>query len=462
MEEKKNNEIEKKINDVAESVSEECKRNEGELIETRFYSEFEIETSVGTVPLKNVFITIERNKEGDIQYHFNWLKRDKEDGTLYLEQEFVLNQDGTLDIKDIDDIEKGSLEDLLKLAHIDVESLIERNDKEKGRLAAVAKEETGDKKAEKDGAKEEKGKNENESEDKEQEEAEEDLKEQGQDLKLSKFRKIKDKNLQERMPETFSKNADYAIAYSSTLGSFVVLEAREESDPSGKTRRSWKVNENIKTTGTNYRSIISVSENGDKVERKVPRALLKTNRSDKEIAITMEAKDYGDLNIETVDVMPCQERVARQVRTDGEGAEKQENFHTKQEFENGGKTRGHEVAHGTQKIEKDMEEADEVEKNEITEETPIPETEMTYGQLAQLREETLQELIAEIGRDEGNLAKDVYGKIEIAAAQEKLSIKGYIEDYLLKAEGSSIEEKIESAHSLVERDYMGEFGTRKR
>ncbi len=462
MEEKKNNEIEKKINDVAESVSEECKRNEGELIETRFYSEFEIETSVGTVPLKNVFITIERNKEGDIQYHFNWLKRDKEDGTLYLEQEFVLNQDGTLDIKDIDDIEKGSLEDLLKLAHIDVESLIERNDKEKGRLAAVAKEETGDKKAEKDGAKEEKGKNENESEDKEQEEAEEDLKEQGQDLKLSKFRKIKDKNLQERMPETFSKNADYAIAYSSTLGSFVVLEAREESDPSGKTRKSWKVNENIKTTGTNYRSIISVSENGDKVERKVPRALLKTNRSDKEIAITMEAKDYGDLNIETVDVMPCQERVARQVRTDGEGAEKQENFHTKQEFENGGKTRGHEVAHGTQKIEKDMEEADEVEKNEITEETPIPETEMTYGQLAQLREETLQELIAEIGRDEGNLAKDVYGKIEIAAAQEKLSIKGYIEDYLLKAEGSSIEEKIESAHSLVERDYMGEFGTRKR
>ena len=462
MEEKKNNEIEKKINDVAESVSEECKRNEGELIETRFYSEFEIETSVGTVPLKNVFITIERNKEGDIQYHFNWLKRDKEDGTLYLEQEFVLNQDGTLDIKDIDDIEKGSLEDLLKLAHIDVESLIERNDKEKGRLAAVAKEETGDKKAEKDGAKEEKGKNENESEDKEQEEAEEDLKEQGQDLKLSKFRKIKDKNLQERMPETFSKNADYAIAYSSTLGSFVVLEAREESDSSGKTRRSWKVNENIKTTGTNYRSIISVSENGDKVERKVPRALLKTNRSDKEIAITMEAKDYGDLNIETVDVMPCQERVARQVRTDGEGAEKQENFHTKQEFENGGKTRGHEVAHGTQKIEKDMEEADEVEKNEITEETPIPETEMTYGQLAQLREETLQELIAEIGRDEGNLAKDVYGKIEIAAAQEKLSIKGYIEDYLLKAEGSSIEEKIESAHSLVERDYMGEFGTRKR
>lgn len=264
------------------------------------------------------------------------------------------------------------------------------------------------------------------------------------------------------MPETFSKNADYAIAYSSTLGSFVVLEAREESDPSGKTRRSWKVNENIKTTGTNYRSIISVSENGDKVERKVPRALLKTNRSDKEIAITMEAKDYGDLNIETVDVMPCQERVARKVRTDGEGAEKQENFHTKQEFENGGKTREHEIAHGTKKIEKDMEEADEVEKNEITEETPIPETEMTYGQLAQLREETLQELIAEIGRDEGNLAKDVYGKIEIAATQEKLSIKGYIEDYLLKAEGSSIEEKIESAHSLVERDYMGEFGTRKR
>ena len=34
-------------------------------------------------------------------------------------------------------------------------------------------------------------------------------------------------------------------------------------------RKDWKVNENVQTAGANYRSIISISENGDKVEKEI-------------------------------------------------------------------------------------------------------------------------------------------------------------------------------------------------
>ena len=41
----------------------------------------------------------------------------------------------------------------------------------------------------------------------------------------------------------------------------------------------------------------------------------KINREDKEIAVNIG--QYGEISIETVDVLPCQERVARGVREDG-------------------------------------------------------------------------------------------------------------------------------------------------
>ncbi len=51
-----------------------------------------------------------------------------------------------------------------------------------------------------------------------------DLSSEGQDLKLSCFRKITDPHLQERMPSVFENSSEYAVAYSDTMSSFVILQ----------------------------------------------------------------------------------------------------------------------------------------------------------------------------------------------------------------------------------------------
>ena len=211
------------------------------------------------------------------------------------------------------------------------------------------------------------------------------------------------------MPNVFNNNAEYAIAYSATLGSFVVLEAREEIDEKGELRKDWKVNENVQTAGANYRSIISISENGDKVERKVPYALLRTNKADKEIAITLEAQNYGELDIETVDVMPCQDRVSRQVRTQGDGIEKQETLETRREFEKAGTQDGvnkkaHEIAHGFENAEEDQKEDGEaVDPSVIDANTPIPDSDMTWGELSEETGENILKLVERYNREKAEM-----------------------------------------------------------
>ena len=48
------------------------KRHKRELIATKYYGEFTIDTNKGPVTFTNVFITIENNKQDDISYHFIW------------------------------------------------------------------------------------------------------------------------------------------------------------------------------------------------------------------------------------------------------------------------------------------------------------------------------------------------------------------------------------------------------
>ena len=53
------------------------KKSQRELVATKYYSKFVINTKNGPVTLNNVFITAERNKEGELSYHFRWLIKDK-------------------------------------------------------------------------------------------------------------------------------------------------------------------------------------------------------------------------------------------------------------------------------------------------------------------------------------------------------------------------------------------------
>lgn len=404
--------FEKKLNDVSESVKQSIQEKNRQLVETRYYKEFVINTEFGPVTFNDVYITAERNKEGDMEYHFRWAK-ENEQGEMTIEEKMMADKAGN--IYSID-----GLRQYFESSKIDMESILSKNDKEKGRILAVAEE-----KEEKEENKQEQQENKEEPQSEEQEEkqAEQDLKQEDKDIEISKFRRIKDNHLQERMPNVFNNSSEYAIAYSATMGSFVVLEAREEIDETGKLRKNWKINENVQTAGANYRSIISISENGDRVERKVPYALLRTNRADKEVAITLEAQNYGELDIETVDVMPCQERVARQVRAQGEGIEKQETLETRRDFENSGTQDGvnkkaHELAHGFEEAEKDQKEnGEEIQPSAIDENTTIPDTDMTWGELSEETGENILKLVERYNRE----------KAEIKAKGEKPESKNIIQ-----------------------------------
>lgn len=387
--------FEKKLNDVSESVKQTIQENDKKLIETRYYKEFVLNTKQGQLVLNDVFITLERNKEGDMEYHFRWAK-ENELGEMTIEEKMMADKNGN-----VYSIE--ALREYFENTTLDMDTVLSKNDKERGRLRAIVEEKEENKKDKEEETKAP------QNEEQEEKKAEEDLKKEDKDIEISKFRRIKDNHLQERMPNVFNNNAEYAIAYSATLGSFVVLEAREEIDEKGELRKDWKVNENVQTAGANYRSIISISENGDKVERKVPYALLRTNKADKEIAITLEAQNYGELDIETVDVMPCQERVSRQVRTQGDGIEKQETLETRREFEKAGTQDGvnkkaHEIAHGFENAEEDQKEDGEaVDPSVIDANTPIPDSDMTWGELSEETGENILKLVERYNREKAEM-----------------------------------------------------------
>ena len=74
-------EILQKISIIEASVEQNMQKKniQEELIKTKYYSEFAIETKKGPIILNNVFITAEKDKEGNISYHFRWIK-ENEDG----------------------------------------------------------------------------------------------------------------------------------------------------------------------------------------------------------------------------------------------------------------------------------------------------------------------------------------------------------------------------------------------
>lgn len=141
----------------------------------------------------------------------------------------------------------------------------------------------------------------------------------------------------------------------------------------------------------------------------MPYALLRTNRTDKEIAITLEAQNYGELDVETVDVMPCQERVSRQVRAQGEGVEKQETLETRRSFEASGTQDGvnkkaHDIVHGFEKAEEDQkEEGEAIDPSAIDANTPIPNLEMTWGELSDETGENIMTLVERYNREKAEM-----------------------------------------------------------
>lgn len=368
---------------VSKNISEKHQR---ELITTKYYSEFVINTPKGPITLNNVFITSERNKEGDMSYHFRWLK-DNEDGEQIIEESIAIDENGEVYVSE-------ALKDYLGDAIISQEELMKENDNPKRkRLKGIS--EIADKKSIKQYEQE------NQQED-EINQVEADLQQQGEDLKISGYRKIKDTHVGERMPEVFEKGTENGLAFSNKLNSYVLI-----SKVDGK----YQLNKNVEPAKLTWKSIISIDPNGEGVERKVPHGLMKTNRDDKEIAVTIG--QYGEPDIETVDVLPCQERISREVRSEGEGLEKQESLEIRKQFEQQGTEFKHDIAHNVQDIEEEQKEADVTVDYNITPDDYIPNTETTWGKLMEETGESLPKLIERYNREISKEGADSKKVVEI-------------------------------------------------
>lgn len=381
-------EILQEIATVESSVekSKKQKEEQEEIVTTKYYSEFIINTKQGPIILNNVFITLERSKEGDMSYHFRWIVKNK-NGKQTIEEKLVIDEHGNIYASE-------GLEDYLKDEEIDINELMAENDDiKKGRLKGIS--EKMDSKEQQDTQY---------KKDEETQKIEEDLEEQGEDLRISKYTKIKDTYVSERMPDVFNKGTENGITFSNKLNRFVMIS---------KVNGKYQINENVEPARMTWKSIISIEPNGKKVERKIPHALMETNRDDKEIAVTIG--QYGEIDIETIDVLPCQERIAREVRREGEGLEKQENLEIRNQFNQEGKEYQHEIAHQVQDIEQAQKDLNQTVDYDITPDDYIPNTEITWGELMEDTGESLPKLIERYNREMSNKgadSKDVVDTIE--------------------------------------------------
>lgn len=389
-------EILQKLNVVEASVNAQNiqEKNQREIVATKYYSEFVINTEKGPITLKDVFITAEQDQNGKTSYHFRWIN-ENEKGEQVVAECLSIDDDGKVHTA-------GDLANYLG-EELNIEELMKSNDLEKGRLKGVSEKVAKVEKDEQNNNKEEKT-----------QEIDEDLQEQGQNLGLINVREIKDiQNIKERMPEVFGDSDEHAQGYSQKLGRFVMLERVSNG---GKSQ--WQLNEKVQPSQPTRRKIISIDEKGENIEKEVPHALMKTNRSDKEIAVTYS--QYGTINIQTVDVLPCQERIARQVREQGEDGNGQEDAQIRRDFKAGGKEYTHDLAHQVNEIEEMKEEVNQEPENQISEEDYIPNTEMTWKNLMEETGESLPTLIERYNREMTNAE---------GQADSKSVVQNIIDDY---------------------------------
>ena len=354
-------------------ISERLQQSNGELESVKYYEDFTLK-GLRDVDISGVFLTQEKDKDGNLSYHLYY--RDPSNEIL------SIDKDGNMQINPLWKE---------RIGEIDFEKSMEINDREPGRLKGISEKMTPEEmeKALKGEKKEDKKQDKVEEKEPTPEEVEQSLQEQGQDLEISSIRMIKDKHLSERMPQAFDKSTEYGLAYSNKLNSYVIV-ARVD----GK----FQLHDKIQPAKTTMKSVISIDEKGERIEEKVPHALMKTNDSSKEVAVTIG--QYGYPDIETVDRLPCNERVARQVGVEGEGVQGQESYETRRNFETEGKQYPHQLAHQVKGVQEAQQESTgKKDYDIIAEDDYIPNTQKTWRELMDDTGESLPKLIERYNRE---------------------------------------------------------------
>lgn len=375
------------------------RKNQRELITTKYYSEFIINTRKGPVTLNNVFITAERNKEGEMSYHFRWIAK-KENGEQTIEENLVVDENGNV-------FASEGLKYYLGDAEIDIEELIVENDNEKGRLKGIS-ERVLDDDSQRDKQQDKEDRVQEEEQEAKNQKIEEDLAEQGEEVKIGKYREIKDDKIADRMPEVFEKGKKYGIAEDKVTGDCIIIE---------KENGQYKKNENVESGKKTTKRIFSIQPNGKLKESEIPDQSMRI-KNNPQIELALEKDEYGDLEVQTVQVTPCESKVARPVQMQGQTPEEhQEPKEVTDTLEQkGGEQFVDEIAH---------------KKKELEETYNVTET-----HIEELRELDIEDLMQE------------------EADRVKISKEGF-KEYVKNAEGKTLQEKIHNVQEEIEQEYMG-------
>lgn len=377
MEEKNNPQQDKGIDELLNSFEIELQdreeENKGEVENVKYYGTFKIKE----IEFQNIFIMAETDHAGkQIQHVYS--------GNTSNEL-LTIDAEGNVDIKN------PALQKYL--SGLDFTKTLKQNDARLRAISGKGKPEEIKKALE----------GENGEQDTEVEEIDADLQKQGQDLEITSYKPIKDSHVAERIPEVFGNGEEHGIAYSSKLNRFVIAS---------KVDGQYQINENVEPSKVTLRSIISIDEKGEKIERKVPYALMKLpNDPNKEIAVTIG--QYGIVDIQTVDLLPNQQRLGRQAQVGGETSfSGEEEYNTRRDFKTEGKYYSRDIVEGVQELEQQDANNGIIDRDK-TEDDLIPNTNKTWGQLMKDTGESLPKLIERYNREMENNGHDSKKAVDI-------------------------------------------------
>lgn len=377
-----------------EELGEKLQESKGEIERVKYYEKFQI----NGIDFNNIFITTEKDVDGNISYHVYCGDSSNE----------ILSIDSEGNIKMIPELEAF-------LGDIDIENLMLENEKEPDRLK-------GSSEKSKPKEIENKLKEKEQKEERPEEKMEKDLQEQGEDLEISYYREITDDNLDEKMKTDLSKYEEKGMAYSNKLNAFVLVGKKD-----GKTERV----EGFEPAKPTMKTVISIDEKGEKIEKKVPHALMKTNNPEKEMSITIG--QYGYIETGTIDRLPCNKRIEMQQEEAGETSKGRTEKTLTRAIQAEGREGLHKWAHEHEETLEKMENGETIENEDIEEE------------ISQDGEHIYTE-------DEEKLIQDA------AKNRAHMSVEGFKEILKDTKENEDIETRIDEAVEVAEEQSRGSKG----
>lgn len=251
---------------------------------------------------------------------------------------------------------------------------------------------------------------------------ENDLVESGlpKDLGIMNYKKIIDSRMRAEFPEAVEGTEEVGIVYSTKLNSFIMI---------AKTDEGYKMANGIEMSKPTMLSVLSIDEDGDTVEKKVPNAMMRTSRSNKELAITMDC--YGYFEVEKVDRTPGNNRIANKLESQGE----------------------REIVTKETKINTDIKRQTALKMDRLVENY---EENLQGGDTVQSYDDLEQNEDWVITLDDGTVIE-----MEEEARKANVSVEEFIRLYN-ESEGKDAKEKIENTHDEIEEQYTHRSFNRDR